>query len=230
MSGEKPLALIAGAGPGLGAALMKRFADGGYQCVGMTRTLWDHDETTGVLVGTDLTNGDEANKAVDDVTNQYGSPSVVIHNTAQLVVKPFLELEASDFEDTWRSMVLSAVHIAHATLPLMVDNEDGGAMFFSGATASRRGGANFAAFASAKFALRGLAQSLARAFQSQGVHVGHIILDGIVDSVRSRNLHELDTEKMMQPDDIAETYWSLVHQPPSAWTHEIDLRAMTEKF
>ena len=93
-----------------------------------------------------------------------------------------------------------------------------------------RGGARFSAFASAKFALRGLTQSLAREYQPAGVHVCHVILDGIIDTARSRDLHALDPAKMMKPEDIADAYWQLAHQPKSTWTHELDLRPSSESF
>ncbi|WP_255509682.1 SDR family NAD(P)-dependent oxidoreductase [Oceaniovalibus sp. ACAM 378] len=90
--------------------------------------------------------------------------------------------------------------------------------------------AKFSAFASAKFALRGLTQSLAREFHPAGVHVCHTILDGIIDTARSRDLHNLDPTKMMKPDDIAQIYWELAHQTRSTWTHELDLRPASEGF
>ena len=111
----------------------------------------------------------------------------------------------------------------------MVD-AGGGSFLVSGATASLRGGGRFAAFASAKFALRGLTQSLAREFQPKGIHVAHMILDGILDTNASRKLHNLPTEKMMQTDAVAQTYWDIAHQPKSVWTHELDLRPSTEGF
>lgn len=110
--------------------------------------------------------------------------------------------------------------------PIGDPTDGGGALIVSGATASLRGGARFGAFAAAMFALRGLTQSLAREYQPQGIHAVHVILD----SDRSRNCHSLDPAKMMKPDDIAEAYWHIAHQPPSTWSHEIDLRPATEGF
>ena len=126
-------------------------------------------------------------------------------------------------------MVQTAFLLGQATLAPMA-NKGRGTFIVSGATASLRGGAKFAAFASAKFALRGLTQSMAREFQPQGVHVCHAILDGIIDTDRSRDLHSLDPAKMMKPGDIAEAYWQLAHQPTSTWTHELDLRPASEGF
>ncbi|MEL6532840.1 MAG: SDR family NAD(P)-dependent oxidoreductase, partial [Pseudomonadota bacterium] len=150
-------------------------------------------------------------------------------NAAELVIRPFEDGHLSDYQRCWASMVQSAILLGQATLQPMV-RAGGGAFIVSGATASLRGGARFSAFASAKFALRGLTQSLAREFQPAGVHVSHVILDGIIDTARSRELHSLDPAKMMRPGDIAEAYWQLAHQPKSTWTHELDLRPASEGF
>ena len=156
-------------------------------------------------------------------------PTVVVHNTAELVIKSFADTTLDDFDRCWQSMVKAAVVLAQSVMAPMVQN-GGGAFIVSGATASLRGGAKFSAFSSAKFALRGLTQSLAREYQSAGIHVIHAILDGIIDTPRSRQLHSLDPAKMMNPKDIAEAYWQAAHQPTSTWTHELDLRPRSEHF
>lgn len=121
--------------------------------------------------------------------------------------------------------MLGAFRVSQVVLPAMVA-AGGGAMIFSGATASLRGGAEFAAFASAKFALRGLVQSLARAYQPQGVHVVHTILDGVLGSSAGSTQYP----PRLEPADIAKGYWLLVQQPRGAWTHELDLRCSDEPF
>ncbi len=126
-------------------------------------------------------------------------------------------------------MVLSAFVMSQAIVPYMV-KQGHGSIVVSGATASLKGGGQFSAFSSAKFALRALTQSLAREFQVQGIHVAHVILDGIVDTPNSRELHSLDPAKMMQSDAIAEQYLKLIDQPSSVWTHELDLRPQSETF
>lgn len=131
---------------------------------------------------------------------EYGPPKIVVHNTAERVIAPFAETMLSDYQCTWASMVQTAVLLAQSTMPTMV-RAGGGTFIVSGATASLRGGAQFSAFASAKFALRGLTQSLAREYQPAGVHIFHTILDGIIDTARSRELHNLDAAKMMKPQD-----------------------------
>ncbi len=223
---QKPLALVAGAGAGLGQSLCARFERDGYKVIGLGRTA--PDRPSGLFHTLDLSDAQQVPDLVADLIKQHGAPKVVIHNTAELVIAPFDETGLDDFKRTWASMVQSAFLLAQSTLPAMLP--EGGTFIVSGATASLRGGARFSAFASAKFALRGLTQSLAREYQPQGIHVCHAILDGIIDTDRSRKLHSLDPAKMMNPADIAEAYWQLAHQPKSTWTHELDLRPASEGF
>jgi NAD(P)-dependent dehydrogenase (short-subunit alcohol dehydrogenase family) len=225
---DKRLALIAGAGAGLGYALLRRFEQGGMQAVGLARTPPIDDSGLDIRV-CNLSDASDTSDIIAGLVQEYGPPKIVVHNPSNLVIQPFLDLDQDDFEASWRSMVLSAFILAQSVLGPMKE-AGGGALIVSGATASLRGGAKFAALASAKFALRGLTQSLAREFQPSGVHVIHAILDGIIDTERSRTRHGLDPAKMMKPEDIADAYWHLGHQPPSAWSHEIDLRPQTENF
>ena len=221
MTQSLPLAIVAGAGPGLGNTLLSHFERDGYKVVGLNRSLPSTTDFDIRVV--DLTNEKATNTVIASLIKEYGAPKVVIHNTAQLVIKPLAETTADDFETCWRSMALSAFVLAKSLMQPMVDN-GGGTFIVSGATASLRGSAKFSAFSSAKFALRGLTQSLAREFQPQGVHVVHSILDGIIDTDNSRSLHSLDPSKMMKPEDIADVYLGLCQQPKSTWTHECDLR------
>lgn len=219
------LVIIAGAGQGLGKALMLRFNNAGYDVVGLNRSNTDNNPQIKLV---DLTNLDETKVVISDAIQQYGTPKVVIHNTAQLTIKPFLDMETGEFEHIWRNMVLSAHNLANASLPHMIEN--GGSFIVSGATASLRGGNRFSDFASAKFALRGLTQSLAREFQPQGIHIANVILDGIIDTPASRELHSLDPARMMKTSELADAYFDLAHQPKSVWTHELDLRPASENF
>lgn len=220
------LVLIAGAGNGLGASLMRKFSEAGYDPVGINRSKADGDID---VLQADLTSMIETQAAVEAAIEKYGRPKVVVHNTAQLTIKPFLDMEESEFEHVWRNMVLSAHNLARASMIPLI-NGGGGAFIVSGATASLRGGNKFSAFASAKFALRGLTQSLAREFQPKGVHIAHVILDGIIDTTKSRELHGMDPASMMSSDDIAQAYIDLANQPKSTWTHELDLRPASESF
>ncbi|WP_271952722.1 SDR family NAD(P)-dependent oxidoreductase [Ruegeria faecimaris] len=227
MSVEKPLVLVAGAGAGLGQSLLSRFTKDGFAAVGLGRT--QPETVIGQFFEMDLTDESAVPSILAQVIAEHGPPKVVIHNTSELIIAPFAETRLADYQRTWGSMVQSAILLAQSTLQPMV-RAGGGTFIVSGATASLRGGTRFSAFASAKFALRGLTQSLAREYQPAGVHVCHAILDGIIDTARSRDLHNLDPGKMMKPEDIAEAYCSLARQPKSTWTHELDLRPASEGF
>ena len=228
MAQVKPLAIIAGAGPGLGQALLQRFALGGYLAIGLARSLHSAPEGTQIHQ-LDLADPQAASSRLAQLIADHGTPAVVVHNAAHLSISPFLQTSDETFEALWRNMVLSAFNLAQAVMPNMT-KAGKGAFLVSGATASLRGGANFSAFASAKFALRGLTQSLAREFQPKGLHVAHIILDGLIDTKASRERTKGDPARMMKPEDIAEAYWHLAHQPISTWTQELDLRPQSETF
>lgn len=220
------LAIIGGAGAGLGQVLVQKLRQNSYNAIGLNRTVPDAAEAT---LPVDLSDAEQTASAMSDLIGHHGAPKLVVHNTARLVISDFESTSNADFEATWRAMVLSAVNLARVVLPAMVEG-GGGTLIVSGATASLRGGGNFAAFASAKAGLRAMTQSLAREYGPKGVHVVHVILDGIIDTRASRALHAMDPDRMMKPEDIADTYLALANQPKSTWTHELDLRPMGEAF
>lgn len=226
---EKPLTIIAGLGPGLGMALANRFAAQGHEVVGLSRSPLPGIDTIEQFA-IDASDADQLSETFRNIDERYRrAPSVLIHNTAELIISPFLETGSKDFEQAWRSMALSASLTSAECIPRMLEY-GGGTLIFSGATASIRAGAGFSAFASAKFALRGLAQSLAREFHPQGIHVAHVILDGLIWTERSRQRFSPERDKCLLPEDIAEVYWQLTQQPRSAWSQEIDLRPDVEPF
>lgn len=230
---SKPLAIIVGMGEGLGASLASTLSAAGYQVVGLKRTMnrsANAKSTDDVSIKQlDASDSTLVQNAMGEIMQEHGPAQVVIHNPAQLHIKPFIETSVEDFEMAWSGMVLSAINVLHAVIPIMLQ-QGSGTVIVSGATASIRAGAHFSAFASAKFALRGLTQSLAREYQKQGIHIAHVILDGILDTSRSRELHTLDPAEMMSTEDVADAYLQLIQQPSSAWTHELDLRPQSETF
>ena len=138
-----------------------------------------------------------------------------------------LDLTAEKFEQAWRVTALGAFLLAKETAPDMTVG--GGAMLFTGATSSVRGG-GWLAFSSAKFALRGMAQSLARDLWPKGVHVAHVLVDGIIGSEDEQTVASSQPRTLLDPDEMAEAYWYLANQPRSAWTLEMDLRPNGEEF
>jgi len=222
-----PLAIVAGSGPGFGRYLVKSLNAHGYNAYGLNRSATAGDDER--MLRVDLSDASQVQSEIKSLVSAYGAPKLVVHNPAKLLIAPFEETRSEDFEATWRAMVLSAVHLAKEVLPAMVSS-GGGTFIVSGATASLRGGARFSAFASAKAALRTLTQSLAKEYGPKGVHVAHVILDGILDTGASRELHDMDPDRMMKLEDVAQTYLALAAQPRSAWTFEMDLRPQGEAF
>ena len=140
-----------------------------------------------------------------------------------------METAARDFEQAWRVACLGAMISVQTVIGHMSTRNDG-TIILTGATAGLRGGANFSAFAAAKFALRGLAQSLAREFGPKGVHVGHVVLDGLIDEPQTDTRFGPSSSGRMDTKSIAQAYLDLAMQKPSAWTQEMDLRPFSEHF
>lgn len=222
--------VIVGAGGVLGEAVGREFLAGGYAVVGLRREGSTTTGDTGCrIVSCDLQDPAEVQHTVTRLVAELGRIDVLICNTAQLVIAPFAELTASNFESVWRAGVVSAIGSVQSVLPTMID-QGSGAIIFTGATASTRGSAHFAAFASAKFALRGLAQSLAREYQPRGIHVVHVVLDGLLRGSASQTRFGGDAGNCIDPNQVAKTYRWLAEQHASAWTHEVDIRPSGENF
>lgn len=233
---KHPLAIIAGVGPGLGHALARRFAREGYRVAMIARDAAklaefakrdpDHLE----VVACDLTVAENVIRSVEAVYAKYGSPDCAIFNAGTFSPGSVLELDPSEFERCWRVGAFGGLLFAQTVARKMVERGSG-TILFTGATASLRGSANFANLASPKFALRALAQSMARELGPIGIHVGHVIVDGQIRSARyERALAERRPDSLIEPDAAAEIYWNLHKQPRSAWTFEIDVRPWAEKF
>ncbi len=222
---SKPVAIVVGVGPGLGAALVRRFAREGM-AVALAARQGDRlaglaKETGGRAYGCDAT----IETAVDDLfaaaERDLGRPQLVVFNAGGYVRKPIAELSVSDVEGTWRSNCLGGFLVGRAAARAM-QGAGKGTIIFTGATAAMRGGASFAAFAMGKFALRALAQSMARELGPKGIHVAHTIIDG--------QIGENADATRLSPDALAAAYWHLHCQDRSAWTQELDLRPWAEKF
>jgi NAD(P)-dependent dehydrogenase (short-subunit alcohol dehydrogenase family) len=231
-----------GAVAGLGAALARRFAEGGYQVAVSGRSL---DKLHAVVADIEARGGraialpgDAGNEAdiLADVQriNELGTLKVAIFNVGNSVAAPTLELSAELFEQTWRASTLGGFLFAREATRTLLKN-GGGTLLFTGASASLRGKPPYAAFAAAKAGLRSLSQTFAREFGPQNVHVAHVVIDGGIDGERIRNLApkwlaQLGEEGALRLEDIAEAYWYLHSQPRSAWTQELDLRPFKEAF
>jgi NAD(P)-dependent dehydrogenase (short-subunit alcohol dehydrogenase family) len=227
--------LVTGVAEGLGASIAAIFAAGGHDIVGLSRSDRASTQISARLgrnggsythLTCDITQPDEVKSALYPYASRI---AVLVHNAHDLLIKPFEETTAEEFERVWRVACLGAFVSTQLAMPHMAARGSG-TVIFSGATASVRGGAKFSAFASAKFALRGLAQSLAREYGPKGVHVAHVALDGLIDGPQSEKRFGPARSTRMDPDALARAYLDLAMQHPSAWTHELDLRPSSEPF
>jgi NAD(P)-dependent dehydrogenase (short-subunit alcohol dehydrogenase family) len=227
--------LVAGIGDGLGVSLAATFAAAGYDIAGLSRSQRIASAATAAVrqaggaythLQADLAVEAQVAAAVRPIAQRV---HVLAHATHALHIKPFADTTPEEFEAVWRAGCLGGVLVARAIAPAMVQRGDG-TIIFSGATASIKGGSGFSAFASAKFALRGFAQALARELAPQNVHVAHVVLDGLIDEPQSIARFGPASSGRMQPDAIAAAYLALARQHRSAWSQEIDLRPFSERF
>jgi len=231
-----------GSSQGLGAAIARRFAAGGHPVLLAGRnaakieTVVKELKAAGATVAAEI--GDAAS-AADAARFVRGAEAlaplaVVVHNAGSNRPAPFLKVTEEQFTQHWREHALGGFQTAQAALPVLLKH-GGGSLFFTGASGSLRGKANFAPFAAAKAALRNLAQSIAREFGPQNVHVAHFVIDGGIEGERLLTFRpqlrdERGPDGMLHIDAIAEAYWALHHQHRSAWTLELDLRPWSENF
>lgn len=242
---EKCLAVIIGVGAerGLGTTLAKYFSEQGLHVILAGRSKNKLAKVEAAIVS----KGGSATSVVADATVEHdidhlfdvvrlegGKLEIAVYNVGSNIPAPLLETEPETFEKLWRQNCFGAFLFAKAALDLMLPTQQG-TLMFTGATASLRARPPFTAFASAKFALRALAQGLAREFSPQGIHVIHAIIDGVIDGeFAAENFPQYFASKgedgLVQREEIAKVYWSLHKQHPSTWSHEIDLRPFKENF
>ena len=232
------VAAVLGVGPGLGAALARRFATGYAVAVSARspdylKSLGDELRASGARsleVPADVTDRTQVAAAFKSIREELGSPDVLIYNAGAGPFGSLSEISADEYEYSWRVNALGAFLSAKEVVPDMIARGHG-VMLFTGATAGVKAGPRSVAFGPAKFALRGLTQSLARDLGPKGIHVAWVNVDGVIDIPRTRaRMTQLKDEDLLKPEAIAETYWHLAHQDRSAWTLELEVRPFKEKF
>ncbi|MGI9295345.1 MAG: SDR family NAD(P)-dependent oxidoreductase [Pseudomonadales bacterium] len=232
---QKPLCIIAGVGPGNGLAFCNRFLQAGYRVGILARDVermqeYARKDEDISPFSCDLSNLESIAATFSEIVTNLGVPNVVIYNAGSGVFGAPLGASYEDFEQAWRVNALGLLAVSKAVAPAMIEKGDG-CILVTGATASLRGGANFGAFSSAKAAQRNLAQSLARSLGNQGIHVALVIVDGVIDIPRTREMFpDKPAGTFLKPEAIAETYYHLSQQEKSAWTFEIDLRPSSETW
>ncbi|HWB45542.1 MAG TPA: SDR family oxidoreductase [Hyphomicrobiaceae bacterium] len=242
MAGSK-VALVIGAGDATGGAIARRFAREGFTACVTRRTA---DKLAPLVAGIESEGGtarafasdarqeEQMAGLVDTIERDVGPIEVAVFNIGGNVRFPIRETTARVYRKVWEMCAFAGFLMGREAARVMVPRGRG-TILFTGATASVRGGAGFAAFAGGKHALRALAQSMARELGPQGIHVAHVVIDGAIDTAFIReNFPERaalkDRDGILNPEAIAENYWQLHIQPRSAWTHELDLRPWIETW
>lgn len=225
-------ALIVGAGSGLSASLARRLSREGMRVAVAARDVAKLTdlcaEIGGQAFACDAADPDQVSRLFEQVEARVGIPEVVIYNASARARGPLVDLVPADVERALTVSAFGAFLVAQQAARRMVA-KGSGAILFTGASASIKGYAESAPFAMGKFALRGLAQSMARELASKGVHVAHFVIDGAIRNP-GRTEPADKPDSMLDPDAIAETYFQVLRQPRSAWTWEMELRPWVEKF
>jgi len=235
--------LVLGVGPdqGLGVALCKKFAEEGFRVFGCGRNIEnmkaldklsvENGSIEGIVA--DVTNPDDVKKVFEDIDKTQTVLKSVIYNAGNNNASPFLEMDLAFFQDLWEVCAKGAFLISQQAIPRLLN--EGGSIIFTGATASIRSRPPFTAFAAAKSAERSLAQGLAKEFGPQGIHVAHVIIDGIIDGDKvNLRFPEFANSKgedgKLNIESIAENFVMLHNQKRSTWSFEIDLRPWSENW
>jgi len=231
MTGDKKVALIVGAGPQLGASCARRFALAGLVPVVSSRSPEKLQAVVAAAPGAIAMPCDagieaDVERLIDTVERQHGAVDCCVYNPGGGFQRTaVVDQTAERFEAGWRNTALGGFLVGRGVARRMVPRGRG-TIIFTGATASMRGGKGFSAFAAGKFALRALAQSMARELQPSGIHVVHVVIDG---KIRSAGVGANDGTAM-DPDEIAATYAGLYFRGKSNWTQEIDIRPWNETW
>jgi NAD(P)-dependent dehydrogenase (short-subunit alcohol dehydrogenase family) len=243
VTGGRGVALVVGAGDATGSAIARRFARGGCTACVVRRSadklepLLQELRSMGAEAhgfGCDARREEDVAQLVAHVESQVGPIEAFVFNVGANVPCAVLEETSRKYYKIWEMACFAGFLTGQAVARRMAARGRG-TMIFTGATASLRGGANFAAFAGAKHALRALAQSMARELGPKGVHVAHVVIDGAIDTAFIRDnfpatYARREQDGILVPDHIAESYWQLHLQPRDAWTFEIDLRPWSERW
>ena len=233
---RKRVAIVAGVGPRLGTALVQKLAREGCRVAmfarsaGFIRKLAAELGPQSLAVPTNISDPKQVAAGFLRVREHFGPVDILIAHASGSLGGHLEKTSPEQFERSWRTAVFGAFLCARDAVSDMLKRRTG-AIIFTGATSSVRGRSGAVTFSSAKFAVRGLAQSLAIELWPKGIHVAHVIIDGVIDTRKVRKTYEPSArDPLLQPDAIADAYSYLIQQDPSAWSLEIDLRPHKEAF
>lgn len=242
MVANRPIALIIGAGDHLGSSIARRFAREGFHIVATRRrgdleTLSNEVSQLGsevTVFHSDARDEQQVTDLINKVESELGPISITIFNVGGNVRFGITETTTQVYRKVWEMCALAGFLVGREVAKKMLTREKG-TIIFTGASASLRGNSGFAAFSGGKHALRALAQSMSRELAPKGIHIAHVIVDGLIENERTKEfLPDLYASKgedgIIQPDDLAEIYWQLHNQPRSTWTFELDARPYSEQW
>ena len=229
------VAVIVGVGPGNGAAFARKFASEGYAVALLARdegklAAFEKEISGAKAYACDVTEPAEIKAVFAAVAQDLGPVNVLVYNAGAGSWSTPDETTAKDMEHAWRINTLGCLLATREVAPAMRE-AGAGAIVVIGATAAKRGGVRTTAFASAKAAQLSLAQSMAKHWGPEGIHVAYLVIDGVIDLPRTREaMPDTPDSFFLKPADIAETVFTIAHQPKSAWTFELDIRPFGEKW
>ena len=230
-----PTALVSGVGPGTGKAIVQRFANGGYRVAMLARNRQRLDAFEKEIPNTvgfvcDVADEGQVEAAAAAVRSQLGAPEVLIHNAVGGSFGNFLDVDPAVLNANFQVNTMGLLYLARQLAPAMIEAGKG-AIVATGNTAAVRGKATFAAFAPTKAAQRILAESMARFLGPKGVHVAYVLIDAVIDLEWTRRLQsDKPDEFFCKPADIADEVWHVVHQKPSAWSFNVEVRPFRESW
>jgi NAD(P)-dependent dehydrogenase (short-subunit alcohol dehydrogenase family) len=232
---QMPVALVTGVGPGTGAAIARRFSQGGYALAMLAR----NGERLGVLereIGNshayrcDVTDEAQLDRAIEAIRTDLGEPSVLIHNAVGGAFGNFTDIEPEVLNRNFQVNTMALLYLARRLAPAMIE-AGRGAIVASGNTSALRGKANFAGFAPTKAAQRILAESMARELGPKGIHVAYVLIDAVIDLEWTRKRWpDAADDFFIKPAAIADEVWHVVHQDRSAWSFNVEVRPFRESW
>ena len=232
---SNPVAVVTGVGPGTGAAIARRFSDGGYSVAMLARNRERLNALEKELPNAkgypcDVTDRAQLEASIDAIRHDLGSPKVLIHNAVGGAFGNFLEIEPEVLNRNFQVNTMALLHLARRVAPEMIA-EGEGAIVASGNTSALRGKANFAGFAPTKAAQRILAESIARELGPKGVHVAYVLIDAVIDLEWTRKRWpDAPNDFFIKPAAIADEIWHVVHQERCAWSFNVEVRPFRETW
>jgi NAD(P)-dependent dehydrogenase (short-subunit alcohol dehydrogenase family) len=235
MNDTNPMAVVTGVGPGTGAALVRRFSNGGYRVAMLARNRDRLDKLEREVANAhayvcDVTDEAQLDSTIEAIRADLGTPKVLIHNAVGGAFGNFMEIDPAVLNRNFQVNTMALLHLARRLAPAMIEAGQG-AIIASGNTSALRGKANFAGFAPTKAAQRILAESIARELGPKGIHVAYVLIDAVIDLEWTRKrFPEAPDEFFIKPAAIADEVWHVAHQDRSAWSFNVEVRPFRETW